>query len=92
MCNFLIGYKLAQFPTNVNSWNFDINFYNAFLEILLHFVLEKFDSLQPVIASLCVNVVIFYAVCDGFKFNLNNYFNHLSHLIYGFDCLQCGDC
>jgi hypothetical protein len=54
-CNSLIGPRFAQFSTNVNSMNCDINLYISFLGIVRHFVLDKFAPLQPVIASWCVN-------------------------------------
>jgi hypothetical protein len=83
-CNSLIGSKFAHFSANVNSLNFDINLYISFLGIVRHFVLEKFVSLKPVIAILCVNNFdIFNTVCNGFEFDVNNYFNYLSDLLNG---------
>jgi hypothetical protein len=77
MCHHFIGSKFAHFSTNVNSVNFDINLYISFLGIVRHFIIDKFSVLQPVIASWCANNFdIFYTVCDGFKFDVNNYFNY----------------
>jgi hypothetical protein len=91
-CNSLIGPKFAHFSANVNSANFDIELYVSFLGIVRHFVLEKFVSLKPVIASLCANNFdIFHTVCDGFKFDVNNYFNYLSDLLYGCECHEFCD-
>jgi hypothetical protein len=86
-CNSLIGPKFAHFSTSVNSENCFINLFISFLGIVRHFALNKFIALQPVIASWCVdNFDISYTVCDGFKFDVNNYFYYLSDLLYGCVC------
>jgi hypothetical protein len=87
MCNHFIGSKFAHFSTNVNSVNFDFNLCISFLGIVRHFILHKFSVLQPVIFNWCANNCdIFYAVCDDFKFDVDNYFNYFSELLCGRVC------
>jgi hypothetical protein len=48
-----------------------------------HFVSDKLVSLQPVIASWCVNNFdIIYTVYDSFKFAANTYFNYFFLICY----------
>jgi hypothetical protein len=75
------------FSANFNSVNYDINLYLAFLGIVRHFELNKFYVLQPVIASWCVNNFdIFHTICDGFEFDVDNYFNYFFDLMHDCDC------